>query len=86
MSLRCDFYVLDDLCVDVVLSNEYLFYINIFSKHEDWFIDVDYKEDITLFCGIRLLSDTSEGALGEYPLNKQHQYPLTIPSNISGCF
>ncbi|KAL2853601.1 hypothetical protein BJX68DRAFT_265069 [Aspergillus pseudodeflectus] len=36
----CDFYVLDDLCVDVVLSNHYLFEFNMFTECDHFFHEV----------------------------------------------
>ncbi|KAK3369411.1 hypothetical protein B0T24DRAFT_506498, partial [Lasiosphaeria ovina] len=54
-TILCDFHVLDDLCVDVVLSNNYLFDMDVFSTHQENFLDMDSEEDILRFCGIRLL-------------------------------
>ncbi|KAK2595013.1 hypothetical protein QQS21_007267 [Conoideocrella luteorostrata] len=54
-TIRCDFHVLDDLCVDVVLSKNYLFDLDVFSKHEEYFFNVDSGADISHLCNIRLL-------------------------------
>ncbi len=55
---NCDFYVLDELCVDVVLSNEYLFNENVFSECDIYFFDaeLDVAGDFSSsFCNIRLI-------------------------------
>lgn len=54
-SVRCDFHVLDDMCVDVVLSNDYLFKMRVFSKHGDCFFDTDSEEGLFQLCNIRLI-------------------------------
>ena len=59
-AILCDFYVLDDLFVDVVLSNNYLFDMNIFSAHEEHFFDIDSEGDILRFCGIRLINQDKD--------------------------
>ena len=40
-SYRCDFHVLDNLSVDVVLSNDFLFNVNAFSEYDSSFFDED---------------------------------------------
>ncbi|KAL3459156.1 hypothetical protein BJX64DRAFT_265370 [Aspergillus heterothallicus] len=54
----CDFYVLNGLCVDIVLSNDYLFEFNIFSECSGFFLDDSYEEEEELWrlCNIRLIS------------------------------
>ncbi|KAL4794541.1 hypothetical protein BDV19DRAFT_193252 [Aspergillus venezuelensis] len=42
-STRTDFYVLDSLCVDVILSNDYLFENDIFSECEEYLYDADVE-------------------------------------------
>lgn len=59
-TVRCDFHVLDDLCVDVILSNDYLFNMNIFAECEDYFFESDSEEDLSRFCNIRLLGRYGE--------------------------
>ncbi|RYP14826.1 hypothetical protein DL765_006127 [Monosporascus sp. GIB2] len=54
-TVRCDFYVLDDLRVDVILSKNYLFDLNVFSEHRDCFFDTDLSEDLFQLCNIRLI-------------------------------
>ncbi|KAL6823501.1 hypothetical protein V8C40DRAFT_248221 [Trichoderma camerunense] len=44
-TVRCNFYVLDNLCVDVILSKNYLFGKNIFSEQEEHFFDVKSGDD-----------------------------------------
>lgn len=40
-SYQCDFHVLDNLPVDVVLSNDFLFDVNAFSEYDSSFFDAD---------------------------------------------
>ena len=40
-SYQCDFHVLDNLSVDVVLSNDFLFDVNAFSEYDSSFFDED---------------------------------------------
>ncbi|WQF80554.1 Putative aspartic peptidase domain superfamily [Colletotrichum destructivum] len=54
-TVRCEFHVLEDLCVDVVLSKDYLFDLEIFSTYPEWFIDIDSEENVFHFFNIRLL-------------------------------
>lgn len=62
--VRCDFHVLDDLCVDVVLSNDYLFETRVFSEHSDCFFDTDSEEELFQLCNIRLIGRFSDGLNG----------------------
>ncbi|KAL3462801.1 hypothetical protein BJX64DRAFT_258608 [Aspergillus heterothallicus] len=75
-SVRCDFHVLDDLCVDVVLSNQYLFKNNAFSEFEEYFIDSNSEEDLQRLCNVRLISGFGE-ALGR--LEDDYQQDLESP-------
>lgn len=50
----CDFYVLDDLNVDMVLSKNYLFEMKIFQEYAEYFIDFDLEMEPDL-CNIRLI-------------------------------
>ncbi|KAI1739570.1 hypothetical protein F4680DRAFT_422004 [Xylaria scruposa] len=54
-TVRCDFYVLNDLCVDVILSKNYLFELNVFSEHQGCFFDTYSEEDLSQLCNIRLI-------------------------------
>ncbi|KAI0543700.1 hypothetical protein F4679DRAFT_90375 [Xylaria curta] len=54
-TVRCDFHVLDDLCVDVILSKNYLFELNVFSEHQGCFFDTDFEEELSQLCNIRLI-------------------------------
>lgn len=66
-AMRCDFHVLDDLIVDVILSKDYIFERNIFAEHAESFIDIDLIDEASRLCGIRALEqgsfdmDTLEG-------------------------
>jgi hypothetical protein len=54
----CDFYVLDDLCVDVVLSNDYLFEFNVFTEYNHLFLEValEDEQEFWKLCNVRLIS------------------------------
>ncbi|KAL2853299.1 hypothetical protein BJY01DRAFT_244265 [Aspergillus pseudoustus] len=54
----CEFFVLDDLCVYVVLRNDYLFEFNVFSECSSSLLDVGLEEEQELWknCSIRLIS------------------------------
>jgi len=70
-TLRCDFHILDDLCVDVVLSKDYLFETNVFAEHGDSFFNIGGKDedDSLQLCNIRLISrygDVLSGLEDEY--------------------
>lgn len=68
-AIRCDFHVLDNLCVDVVLSNDYLFQTRAFSEHSDGLFDINSEEDLFQPCNIRLIgrfSDKLNGLEDEY--------------------
>lgn len=54
-TVRCDFHVLDNLCVDVILSKNYLFALNTFSENSDSFFDIDSEENLFQLCNIRLI-------------------------------
>jgi hypothetical protein len=56
--VSCDFYVLDDLCVDVVLSNDYLFEFNVFTECNHFFLDVGLEDEQEFWklCNVRLIS------------------------------
>lgn len=62
--VHCDFHVLDNLCVDVVLSNDYLFETRVFSENSDCFFDTDSEEDLLQLCNIRLIGRFSDGLGG----------------------
>ncbi|KAH8903254.1 hypothetical protein BR93DRAFT_857436, partial [Coniochaeta sp. PMI_546] len=68
-TVRCNFHVLDDLCVDVVLSNDYLFETRVFTEHSNCFFDTDSEQDLFQLCNIRLIGrfcDTLSGLEDEY--------------------
>ncbi|UKZ78868.1 hypothetical protein TrVFT333_006614 [Trichoderma virens FT-333] len=58
-TVQCNFYVLEDLCADIILSNTYLFDMNIFSEQEKHFFDIDsedhFKDYLFHFCNLRLV-------------------------------
>ncbi|KAF4784285.1 hypothetical protein HER10_EVM0006429 [Colletotrichum scovillei] len=43
--VKCDFYVLQDLCTDVVLSNDFLFGLDVFSKQSDSLSELSDSRD-----------------------------------------
>ncbi|KAI1160262.1 T-complex protein 11-domain-containing protein [Nemania serpens] len=53
-SIRSDFLVLDNLCVDVVLSKDYLFEMDVFSKCRAYLTEDDDVRKLDI-CGIRLV-------------------------------
>jgi len=50
-----------DLCVDLVVSSDYLFDMDVFTKNADDSLDIDSEEDVVRFFCIRLV----HSALGE---------------------
>lgn len=50
-----DFYVLKELSVDVILSNDYLFEHKVFVAFEDYFFDTDSEEEMLFLRNIRLI-------------------------------
>ncbi|PON24232.1 hypothetical protein TGAM01_v206920 [Trichoderma gamsii] len=58
-TVRCSFYVLENMCVDVILSNNYLFEMDIFSQEKEHFFHVNSethsKEHLLYFCVLRLI-------------------------------
>ncbi|KAJ4854429.1 gag-polyprotein putative aspartyl protease domain-containing protein [Trichoderma breve] len=69
-TVQCTFHVLEDLCMDVVLSNSYLFNMNIFSEQEEHFFDMDSKDhfddDSSYFCNLRLLKNKNGKRANHY--------------------
>ncbi|KAL3473023.1 hypothetical protein BJX99DRAFT_234339 [Aspergillus californicus] len=61
-SVNCDFYVLNQLCEDVVLSNDYLFDMNVFADCSDYFYDAGLEDPygIHKLCNIRLVGRYSD--------------------------
>ncbi|KLU89100.1 hypothetical protein MAPG_08076 [Magnaporthiopsis poae ATCC 64411] len=54
--VRCDFYVLDDLPVDVVLSSDFLFQLDLFSlRYGVFFVNPGPAAVAAAFCGITQL-------------------------------
>ncbi|KAL4923144.1 uncharacterized protein BDV17DRAFT_296643 [Aspergillus undulatus] len=51
-TVRCDFHVLDDVCVDVILSKDYLFDLNVFTEHGEYFLDTNSEEGLLQLCNI----------------------------------
>ncbi|KAK1475123.1 hypothetical protein CCUS01_16944 [Colletotrichum cuscutae] len=44
-SVKCDFYVLEDLCTNVVLTNDFLFGVDVFSTESEFLSKLPYSED-----------------------------------------
>lgn len=44
-AVQCNFYVLENLCVNVILSNKYLFEMNIFTEQEEHFFNMNSEDD-----------------------------------------
>ncbi|KAL2208413.1 hypothetical protein CC79DRAFT_1366623 [Sarocladium strictum] len=51
----CDFYVLDSLCEDLILSNAYLTETNSFVNHANSFFDLSSPREVSQLCLIRLI-------------------------------
>ncbi|KEZ43310.1 hypothetical protein SAPIO_CDS4754 [Scedosporium apiospermum] len=60
-TVRCDFHVLEELSVDAIVSNNYLFDLNIFSEYGGCFFDIDSEEDLFELCNIRLIGRYGDG-------------------------
>ncbi|KAB5542729.1 hypothetical protein GE09DRAFT_1225644 [Coniochaeta sp. 2T2.1] len=59
-TVRCDFHVLDDLCVDAVLSGDYLIEARAFLEHSDSLVGVDLEGDLFQVHNIRLIGRFSD--------------------------
>ncbi|KAF5005889.1 hypothetical protein FDECE_7702 [Fusarium decemcellulare] len=55
-SIRCDFYVLDGLSVDVVLSAEFIFKLKVFSSYRRFMVYFDSTSHFLELYNIRLIS------------------------------
>ncbi|KAK1529102.1 uncharacterized protein CCOS01_06936 [Colletotrichum costaricense] len=44
-SVKCDFYVLEDLCTDVVLTNDFLFGLDVFYTESEFLSKLSHSED-----------------------------------------
>lgn len=54
--MECSFYVIDNLIEDVILSKNYLFELDVFSRYSRFFLQSD-PADGPAFCGIRLIDN-----------------------------
>ncbi|KAK4076669.1 uncharacterized protein Triagg1_4272 [Trichoderma aggressivum f. europaeum] len=64
-TVQCNFYVLENMCVDIIVSNNYLFEMNIFSEQEEHFFDIHSEDDPTdyrLYFCILSLDKKKDGA------------------------
>jgi hypothetical protein len=59
-TIKCHFYVLKGLPVDVVLSNEFLFHFNAFSRFKSHFLQVDSTTDLAELYPIRYIGRYSD--------------------------
>lgn len=81
-TVRCDFHVLDALCVDVVLSKDYLFDLNVFSENSEYFFNVDSEDDLFQLFNIRLIGrygDTLNILEEEYLQDGKRRVPEPRP-------
>jgi hypothetical protein len=78
----CDFYVLDNLLVDVVFSNDFIFGLDVFSRFNHFMIDLDSMPDLSEFCNVRLISKYSQelARLEEESINNSKLPALYIHS------
>jgi hypothetical protein len=58
-TVRSDYYVLKGLPVDVVLSNEFLFHFDAFSRFEEHFVQVESTSDLAELYPIRYIGRKS---------------------------
>lgn len=86
MAVQCDFHVLDNLCADVVLSNNYLFEFNVFSEYTEY-LDDGTGEGHSQLCNIRLIGQYSESLnlLEEEYLKDGEYRAYSVLSYISGA-
>ncbi|KAF6782267.1 hypothetical protein CSOJ01_16017 [Colletotrichum sojae] len=54
--LNCDFYVIEGLVEDVILSKHYLFSLDVFSRYSQCFLESELADNPSL-CGIRFVED-----------------------------
>ncbi|KAL4948177.1 hypothetical protein BDW69DRAFT_189509 [Aspergillus filifer] len=76
-----DFYVLDNLCVDVILSNDYLFENNIFADCEQCLFDANLEDGLRKLCNIRLIGkygETLDQLEGEYHQDLNSPMPFAL--------
>lgn len=60
-STKCDFYVLESLCEDIILNETYLSRTNAFVNHADYFFDVSRDHDsASQLCTIRRIGKFSK--------------------------
>ncbi|KAJ4017493.1 hypothetical protein NW752_001399 [Fusarium irregulare] len=58
-SVSCDLYVLNNLSVDVVLSNTFIFELEVFSKFNHFMTNLDSMPNISEFYNVRLIGKYS---------------------------
>ncbi|KAJ9142790.1 hypothetical protein NKR23_g6944 [Pleurostoma richardsiae] len=73
-TVKCDFYVLDGLPIDVVLSNEFLFGLDAFTRFEGFIVPIASAEELAELYNIRRIGSYSEELL---ELEKQYQNDRT---------
>ncbi|KAK1731967.1 uncharacterized protein BDZ83DRAFT_11226 [Colletotrichum acutatum] len=56
-SVRCDFYVIEDLCTDVVLNSEFIFGLDVFSAQSESLSELPDSEDYSELLLISLKSN-----------------------------
>ncbi|KAL2693590.1 hypothetical protein Neosp_000150 [[Neocosmospora] mangrovei] len=59
LKVRCDFYVLDDLPVDVVLSGDFVFGFGVFDEFSRFLVHLDSLPDLSELYNIRLIGKYS---------------------------
>ncbi|KAH8646766.1 hypothetical protein BX600DRAFT_443736 [Xylariales sp. PMI_506] len=79
-TVRCDFYVLEGLAVDVILSNEFLFDLDVFNQFEEYFIQMDATTDLAELYNIRLISKYSDELS---KLEEEYIHDLSSPNAFS---
>ena len=86
ISYQCDFHVLDNLPVDVVLSNDFLFDVNAFSEYGSSFFEDDVSAEgyveLSLIRQISWLSNRIQKALGRGAQEGTHKISRYLTLDI----
>ncbi|KAJ4325096.1 hypothetical protein N0V84_003640 [Fusarium piperis] len=64
-TIRSDFYLLDDLDVNVVFSNDFIFELDIYSEFAEFMLQLDPKPGLSDLCNIRLIIQSPDARKAE---------------------
>ncbi|KAI6565001.1 hypothetical protein MCOR03_002149 [Pyricularia oryzae] len=80
---KCDFHVIDDLPVEVILSSDFIFDLDLFSsRYETLFVQPKHwrkDDDDVLFCNIRLQQSLRQMLYRVF--GRKSSSPLTVPGS-----